>query len=200
MATKKKYIIALVVIAMIVLSSFLSGKPDGAVAWAVIFGIVAWRYGKHLKVLSDPAASEKYHANKAAAKQVHSYAYDPRWEAIKAALASDDKDALPDGTTRVFRGLWTMGFVYYDKPLMYPGDELFLRHEPGNEYDENAIEVLAQDGKKLGYIAAGMAPTVLPHLKSKDDIRAAVREYDDLGAPTIDIVRLHDIKGVVEES
>ena len=50
------------------------------------------------------------------------------------------------------------GFFYYEGmqsdvfSSLVVGDELELRREPQNPYDENAIEVYTQSGRKLGYI------------------------------------------------
>jgi hypothetical protein len=50
------------------------------------------------------------------------------------------------------------GFYYYDGmdddvyESLSIGDELELRREPQNPYDENAIEVYTREGLKLGYV------------------------------------------------
>ena len=49
------------------------------------------------------------------------------------------------------------GLPYYDAakavPRLAAGDPLTLRREPSNPHDARAIEVLAADGAKLGYVA-----------------------------------------------
>ena len=48
------------------------------------------------------------------------------------------------------------GFQYYDGYDIFDqlvvGDELELRRQPDNPYDDKAIEVYTRDGHKLGYI------------------------------------------------
>jgi hypothetical protein len=50
------------------------------------------------------------------------------------------------------------GYSYYDGMReevltgLIAGEELELRREPDNPYDENAIEVYTRDGFKLGYV------------------------------------------------
>ena len=44
------------------------------------------------------------------------------------------------------------GYGMYEKKFMIMGEPLILRHEPENQYDPNAIEILSIDNKKLGYI------------------------------------------------
>ena len=48
------------------------------------------------------------------------------------------------------------GTAYYDAEAvahrLHPGQRLALRRQPGNRYDDLAIEVLGPRGRKLGYV------------------------------------------------
>ena len=44
------------------------------------------------------------------------------------------------------------------------GDRLVLLREPENRHDKNAIAVLSQSGKRVGYISAALAEELAPHM------------------------------------
>lgn len=44
------------------------------------------------------------------------------------------------------------------------GEELSLEREPENQYDQNAIKVLTNDGTHLGYIERGQAAWISGHM------------------------------------
>jgi len=49
--------------------------------------------------------------------------------------------------------------------LCQPGDEVALRPEPNNEFDEHAIAVDNAQGMMMGYIPANRAPYVGGHMR-----------------------------------
>lgn len=59
------------------------------------------------------------------------------------------------GDVKLYDG-WVAGYRYYEGPAvegnLYVGRRLRLHREPGNPYDEKAIEIYAGD-HKLGYIS-----------------------------------------------
>ncbi len=56
------------------------------------------------------------------------------------------------------------------------GDELELRREPENPYDENAIEVYTRDGYKLGYVPKISNP--IPASIADQDIAIGAEIFD----------------------
>lgn len=66
------------------------------------------------------------------------------------------------------------------------GERVLLDREVGNPYDHNAVAVLrALDGKKLGYIPAGLAPRVAEVIDALDvNLSAVVTDLIDVDHPT----------------
>jgi hypothetical protein len=72
------------------------------------------------------------------------------------------------------------GYPYYKAhALLYklkPGDEIILKPEPDNKYDEQAIEVYTIDKQKLGYVPA-VSNTVPYNLFSNNiKMKARIKE------------------------
>ena len=61
------------------------------------------------------------------------------------------------------------------------GDQLALKREPDNPYDDLAIEVLSQDGIKFGYIPRSQNPILARLMDAGKQISAVVigRDADD---------------------
>lgn len=76
------------------------------------------------------------------------------------------------------------GYKYYDgyKALLtlIAGDEVILRREPDNEYDDQAVAVFTLDGYKLGYVP--MESNIVPVniMGNEIPIVARVKEIDKL--------------------
>ena len=86
------------------------------------------------------------------------------------------------------------GFYYYDGrdvevfESLKIGDELELRREPDNPYDEKAIEVYTEDGYKLGYV---------PQIENP--IPAAIADQDiAIGAEIVGLEESPDIHPAVQ--
>lgn len=73
--------------------------------------------------------------------------------------------------------------IYAEKNLSVEckiNDELVLKHEPDNEYDENAVAVLTSQRVKLGYLFKGkLQQMVLDFMKNDDDdVIAKIASYN----------------------
>lgn len=73
--------------------------------------------------------------------------------------------------------------IYAEKNLSVEckiNDELILKHEPDNEYDENAVAVLTSQRVKLGYLFKGkLQQMVLDFMKNDDDdVIAKIASYN----------------------
>ena len=73
--------------------------------------------------------------------------------------------------------------IYAEKNLSVKckiNDELVLKHEPDNEYDENAVAVLTSQRVKLGYLFKGkLQQMVLDFMKNDDDdVIAKIASYN----------------------
>lgn len=73
--------------------------------------------------------------------------------------------------------------IYAEKNLTVEckiNDELVLKHEPDNEYDENAVAVLTYQRVKLGYLFKGkLQQMVLDFMKNDDDdVIAKIASYN----------------------
>ena len=58
------------------------------------------------------------------------------------------------------------------------GDEIFLKKDPGNKYDANAVQVLDYSGKILGYIPRYYSSNVTELLETKKTISCHVYNVD----------------------
>lgn len=74
--------------------------------------------------------------------------------------------------------------------LLEPGDHLSIEPEFDNQYDENAIKVILEQGEDrhfLGYIAKEVAADIAPQLKEDDSIEVHVfflkQDVDRKGKP-----------------
>ncbi len=53
--------------------------------------------------------------------------------------------------------------------------KLSLRREPDNPYDRNAVAVLDQEGRQIGYLSRQVASTVAPRLDRGEVVHAELR-------------------------
>jgi hypothetical protein len=63
-------------------------------------------------------------------------------------------------------------------PNLLPGQLLILRREPANPHDELAIEILASDALKLGYIPRQRNPVLARLMDAGKQLFAAVASID----------------------
>jgi len=79
------------------------------------------------------------------------------------------------------------GFQYYEGPRIInklcPGEQLLLRREPANPYDEKAIAVYTAAGRKLGYIPRFVNEIPARHMDQGRMLAAQVKETDPAAAP-----------------
>lgn len=65
------------------------------------------------------------------------------------------------------------------------GQYVTLEHQPDNQYDNNAIAVLAQDGSPLGFLASALARRVVgeygPGVRMRGVITAVLRNHETWG-------------------
>lgn len=78
------------------------------------------------------------------------------------------------------------GFKYYKARVVFNrlkvGDELILKPEPYNKYDEMAIEVYTKNNVKLGYVP--MDANIIPYNLFKNYIEVIARIQElDINAP-----------------
>lgn len=68
------------------------------------------------------------------------------------------------------------GVRYYDgdRAVLEKGSSLLLQPEPANEHDEYAIEILTEDGCKLGYVPRKLSRTISRLLANGVPLLAAV--------------------------
>lgn len=75
------------------------------------------------------------------------------------------------------------GYRYYKAPYLIgnltAGQQVFLRTEPDNIYDNQAIEVYTKTGYKLGYVS--MDANIIPYNLFRNDIKvtARIQEIDE---------------------
>lgn len=88
----------------------------------------------------------------------------------------------------------TIAGIYYRdvssiKDLIAPGDTLFLKREPENIYDCNAILVTAEDGYVLGYIPKEQNPPLAQAMDKGESLYAILMDYlsESGKRPTIQI-------------
>lgn len=81
---------------------------------------------------------------------------------------------------KTFSDVWVVGMHFrgpeakdYAAALQI-GVELFLRREPFNQYDSNAIMVFANETFHLGYVEWESASFIAPHLDEGAEYRAVV--------------------------
>jgi len=76
----------------------------------------------------------------------------------------DDENIVQESETTWEVNFWIAGWQHYsgDSILqtMGKGSRLQLRHEHGNRYDPNAVEILTESGVKLGYVPRYLAKEV----------------------------------------
>ena len=67
-----------------------------------------------------------------------------------------------EGFDRPFRYIFDVsGYRHYRKDDLNIDEPVAFRHEPTNQHDPNAVEVVRQDGARLGYVNRLQAPSVL---------------------------------------
>jgi hypothetical protein len=54
------------------------------------------------------------------------------------------------------------------------GEKIFLKREPENEYDPNAIKVLTEDKKQIGYIQKELARLLAPRFDRKEKYKSEI--------------------------
>lgn len=74
------------------------------------------------------------------------------------------------------------GIAYYKADVvrhtLRRGQKLFLRREPHNQYDEQAIEVFSKSGAKLGYVPRHRNETIASLMDNGRTIFAKVTKVD----------------------
>lgn len=84
----------------------------------------------------------------------------------------------------VLANAFLAGMAYYDFPdgpgdAFEAGQELVLKREPDNPYDDRAIEVFLPDGRKLGYVARRENEALSRLMDAGVSVRATVREVGE---------------------
>jgi intein/homing endonuclease len=98
-------------------------------------------------------------------------------------FASGEKEVSKTKEVPLF-DFFVAGYKYYDgyKALftLKAGDEVILKREPDNEYDDQAVAVFTIDGYKLGYVP--MESNIVPVniMDNEIPIVARVKEIDKL--------------------
>ena len=102
------------------------------------------------------------------------------WRVSGATIDSSGQTHLLIQTSSV------AGFQYYSGEAVWSritvDDELELRRQPDNEYDENAIEVFWRQ-KKLGYVPASENLTVSRMMDRGQEFAATIAEKNDSEIP-----------------
>jgi len=82
------------------------------------------------------------------------------------------EDFVKDG--KFTFGVVGIGYENREENVKYvkEGDAVILRREPNNPHDNNAIRVLARNGKDLGYVPREFAEQIAP--KMKNEIKAVI--------------------------
>lgn len=87
---------------------------------------------------------------------------------------------------------YVAGYRFYDGDSVIEelrvGSRLHLRRQPSNPYDSKAIEILTDDGVKLGYVPMRLNPLPASLLDSGERVTAEIVELD-LGAVPWERVR-----------
>lgn len=63
-------------------------------------------------------------------------------------------------------------------PQISKGDNLLLRRDPGNKYDEHAIRVFAESGDRIGYIPRKCNETIANLMDQGHEVFAVVQDVD----------------------
>jgi hypothetical protein len=86
------------------------------------------------------------------------------------------------------------GFYYYEGEKVVKrlrkNEPLVLKREPGNPYDENAIEVYTKEGVKLGYIPRSLNPVPAALMDEKKRLTAEVMEVNLPPTPSWERVKI----------
>ena len=94
-------------------------------------------------------------------------------------------------TTILILETYVTGLYYYDfekvRNWLPVGEELILRREPENPYDERAIEVLTVSGTKLGYVPRARNSGIAKLLDAGRSVIARVTESIDKNSYEIGI-------------
>lgn len=102
----------------------------------------------------------------------------------RAAAAPPAVAETPGGDLFLAR-TYVAGIPYYDAraaaAALTPGAPLRLRREPGNRHDGLAIEVLCEDGRKLGYVPRSANPPYARLMDAGATVFAEVEEVRGIG-------------------
>ena len=103
---------------------------------------------------------------------------EPLWE--------DTVKKIDQSVSRLLQGeraSWTLfvaGAGYYDCKndisLLLPRTPLFLRRQPDNPYDPNAVEIFLRNGAKVGYVPRTNSQEISQILNGGTDLWAQVTE------------------------
>lgn len=75
------------------------------------------------------------------------------------------------------------GLGYYEGNkiigMLRAGDELILKREPENEFDDQAVEIYTKDGSKLGYVPMESNIVLKNLMDNKVTVKAYIKEIDN---------------------